>query len=253
MTTVAIINRSSVLSPNDVEAFARAATIQATHLGQAGYPIFASAVAVKEGDRFPTGAWKLYLDDRSDVEGAGGYHETTGEGNPVGRAFVKDAMEYGLDWTVTASHEFVEMLVDPWAVLAVDIGRGIWVAWEACDPVEADADGYAVNVTLADGSHRAVRLSDFITAAWFTEGSTGRMDWTRRLKNPLTLRPGGYASLQVDGEWTQEVANRRAPGEPVSRVEFSHRIVRRAARWAPDGSPRLTPPHPARHLRTAAN
>lgn len=72
----------------------------------------------------------------------------------------------GTDWTVTASHELLEMLEDPTGRI-YDRGR----LREICDPVE--------NRSYLIGG---VRLSDFVTPAWFTSGRRGPWDQMRRMR-----------------------------------------------------------------------
>lgn len=227
MIHIALINGSTFLDDRDVEAIVPALNTQIGHLGHAGYPIVAEVHHYRQVP--PASAWQLVLLDDSDVADALGYHENTLSGRPLGKAFVGDATRAGLNWTVTVSHELVEMLVDQTASLVYDLGtnaagESVGVAWEACDPVEADRDGYTI-----DG----VQVSDFITPNWFLRGSPGPYDWARRLSKPLTLRPGGYASICHDGSWSQIRAQLGAPGE-TSRARFSHRWRRRAKRRAPD-------------------
>jgi hypothetical protein len=211
---VALVNRSTVVHDADLDRLASALTTQAGHLAQAGYDVIATVTHPAKPAKT---AWQLVILDDSDQADALGYHETTKAGQPLGKVFVRTVTDAGLSWTVTASHELVEMLVDPWALLGVDLGGGTWVAWEACDPVEADRYGY-----LIDG----ILVSDFITPAWFVPGSPGPYDWTKHCRRPLSLLPGGYVAVQRNGEWTQQVAREASP-DGVSRVEFAQRINRR--------------------------
>jgi hypothetical protein len=55
---------------------------------------------------------------------------------------------------------------------------------EVCDPVEADS-------YLIDG----VKISDFITPAWFNDGVGQRYDFMGLAKQPFWIRPGGYAQF----------------------------------------------------------
>lgn len=219
---VALIDRSTVASTGEVDALARALTIQCRHLARVGYPI-AADVGVYGHRDVPRGAWQLVILDDTDQVGALGYHDRNRDGRPVAFAFARTAAEAGLAWTVTVSHELVETLVDPWALLGVDLGHDQsgaqwWLAWEACDPCEADADGYAIG---------GIAVSDFVTPAWFVDGAPGPYDWCEHITEPLTLRPGGYASVQVNGEWSQVTAEETSR-DGVSRAEFSHRVLERS-------------------------
>jgi len=50
----------------------------------------------------------VILDD-SDQAGALGYHDLTSDGLPIGKVFAASDLKAGTSWTVTASHELLEM------------------------------------------------------------------------------------------------------------------------------------------------
>ena len=62
----------------------------------------------------------MSLDD-SDQASALGYHDMTSEGLPLGKVFGTTNLKFGTNWTVTASHELLEMLGDPSINLTVFI------------------------------------------------------------------------------------------------------------------------------------
>jgi hypothetical protein len=135
--------------------------------------------------------WNLFVLDDSDQAGALGYHDFD-PGRPVGRVFAKTDLKYGLSWTVTASHELLEMLADPDVSRCYQTANQRFHALEVGDPVEADEDGYEIDGVL---------VSDFILPTWFGQGETGRLDYRGLLAKPLELRPGGYASIWQGGGW----------------------------------------------------
>ncbi len=55
----------------------------------------------------------LYLWDRVDVEDALGYHDTNNRGIPFGFVFTELSRKMGEKWTVTLSHEALELIADP--------------------------------------------------------------------------------------------------------------------------------------------
>ena len=87
---------------------------------------------------FVRGAWALVFLDNADKRGELGSHNLTPEGFPIAKVFVETANK--IDWplSVAASHELVEMLVDPginrWTRRARQ--RTLY-AYEAADPVNA--------------------------------------------------------------------------------------------------------------------
>ena len=54
----------------------------------------------------------IYLWDKADVPDALGYHEANYRGIPYGFVFIDIATEIGENWTVTFSHEVLELIGD---------------------------------------------------------------------------------------------------------------------------------------------
>jgi hypothetical protein len=114
-------------------------------------------------------------------------------------------------WTVDASHEILEMLVDPYgnrmqSSVAIEVVGGkikdgtgqFGYLVEACDPCEDNSCAYTIN---------GVAVSDFITPHFYdplvTPGT--RYSFTGALKGPRQILPGGYISwvnIEID-EWQQ--------------------------------------------------
>jgi hypothetical protein len=98
-------------------------------------------------------------------EEAAGCHGVLPTGSPVAIVDANQA-DTGVPWTVSASHELFEMLVDPRAQTTTPTAGGAGDVWvdEVADPVE-------------DYWHwvRGVRLSDFVYPAWF-QNAPGRQD-----------------------------------------------------------------------------
>lgn len=95
--------------------------------------------------------------------GAAGCHGVLSDGTPVAIVDVNQA-DTGMPWTVSASHELFEMMVDPHAArTSPDADGGHWQD-EVADPVE-------------DYAHwvRGVRLTDFVYPAWY-DNATGPQD-----------------------------------------------------------------------------
>jgi hypothetical protein len=134
--------------------------------------------------------WMLGLYETPEHADALGEHDTTPAGLPLMRVYPKlDAADL-IPWTVTASHEILETLADPWLCRCAQGRDGrIW-ALEICDAVEQDfywIDGIAV--------------SDFVYPAYFEpprELDGVVLDHMRLLTAPLELRPGGYGQTWTD-------------------------------------------------------
>ena len=122
---------------------------------------------VGEGEQLPDGWWQISVTDNPDQAGALGYHELTSRGTPLGKVFAGLDLQSGASWTVTLSHELLEMLADPWINWCAQGANGKIYALEVCDAVEADKLGYDIDGVL---------VSDFITPSWFEPthgGSSG--------------------------------------------------------------------------------
>jgi hypothetical protein len=170
----------------------------------------------------PPGAWLLVIADDSDQAGALGYHEVDTRDTPTGFVFAKTDEHYGLSWQVTASHEILEMLGDPFANICVQLGdSNTLLAYETADAVEADEDGYEV---------KGILLSNFVYPQWFTPGSPGPWDHRGLLKSALELRPGGYIGKWTPKTgWTQVTYRRDVDGTirtPFGKVGASVSVPR---------------------------
>lgn len=213
MTQIAVVNKS--LSATNVAEVVAAIQKQVTRDLAPAHGVSAT-IFDSTHHTVPPGAWPCYLLDHSDVDGALGYHDLV-KGTPVLKVFVADDIADGLSWSVTLSHEVIEALGDPGCQLASDLGNGRFVGFEHGDPVEDDRYGY-----LIDG----VMVSDFVLPSWYQAGSKGPWDFARHLKAPLSLLPGGYASVYQAGKWGQVTAR----GDGKSRADTSTRIRARAGR-----------------------
>lgn len=185
-------------------------------------PLWGVRAQLVAGGRKPRGAWQVIVLDNSDQAGALGYHDLTTTGQPLGKVFAATDKQYGLSWTVTLSHELLEMLVDPDVNLcALDEARSRLYAYEVCDPVEDDSLGYDIN---------GVQVSDFVAPQWFEPGATvGPYDFKRVLSSPLELAAGGYISVLKfrSGYWTNLYGSESARLDWSKRAGLGSRRLRR--------------------------
>lgn len=139
----------------------------------------------------------IYIWDEADVPNALGYHDANHHGVPFGFVFVDIATEMGENWTVTFSHEVLELLGDRQANLLVqgphpDDGEQLVYHWrEMCDAVQAD-------IYEIDG----VEVSNFVLPLYFTPGAEkgGRNDFLGQKNSGQSLdsfgiNPGGYVGF----------------------------------------------------------
>jgi hypothetical protein len=151
------------------------------------------------------GSWPVFL-VKSLPPGEGGFHLDK-HNQPYAKVIASPTDD---SWTIDASHEIVEMLVDPYGnrmhtsrAIKID-GDNVVDATgvfnylvEACDPCEANDFGYQIGGIL---------VSDFITPAYYESGVTpGRpCSFKGNITRPRELLKGGYISyVQPDGSWNQ--------------------------------------------------
>jgi hypothetical protein len=182
----------------------------------------------------------LYVVAGDDEDDAVGWHERNGRGVPYGFVSLALAEALGEPWSVTLSHEAIEMVADPEVNLLVlgphpdpRADRRVLHWYELCDAVQDDR--YEI-----DG----VEVSDFLLPLWFTDPDErgGRNDFLGRLRDgaPLaSFRPaaGGYL-----GFWDPETSTHEtwtAPGDARARARLETRASlgfgRRARRRAHGG------------------
>jgi hypothetical protein len=144
----------------------------------------------------PVGYWPMIVID--DVKGAAGVHLDE-NGQPFALIEMSDS------WSLTASHEALEMLADPWGnrlipgrAIKPDQGRVSYLV-EVCDPSEAAEFGYTVNDVL---------VSDFYTPSFFDpeQDPSVRYSFTGAIKEPRQVLRGGYISWHepVSDHWWQQ-------------------------------------------------
>lgn len=151
-------------------------------------------------DDVPLGYWPILIGQEG--QGGGGVH-LNHDNQPYA------LVDFTSDWTVTASHECLEMLADPFGnrLVAGDSpnparpGRVEFLV-EVCDPCEVPALGYTVN---------GVRVSDFYTPRYFdpsqgTHPTSHSYDFRGHITAPRQVLRGGYLSWrEADGTWFQEL------------------------------------------------
>lgn len=139
----------------------------------------------------------LYLWGDEDVDNALGYHDRNHAGIPYGFVFTRLADEIGEPWTVTLSHEALELIGDPEVNLLVqgphpaDPNKLVFHWYEMCDAVQDET------YTIDD-----ITMSNFILPLYFTsEGEPGsRNDFLGRIHSGQALQsfginPGGYVGF----------------------------------------------------------
>ena len=224
MVVIGFANESTVLTDEQVQATMRCLQAQVTGDFYPAYGMLATLVWIPKGKAPVPGQWQLVFADDSDQAGALGYHEVTANGDPIGFVFAKSDIQDGTSWTVTASHELLEMLGDPdiQTVEEQDNSDGSMTfrAKEVCDVCEDDSLAYkriqsdGTPFRLPDGT--PFLFSDFVFPSYWNPNAprTAKLDFGGHITTPLQILSGGYIGiLQVPktAQWGQVQAD-MAPG-----------------------------------------
>src|SRR5271154_5703301 len=112
-TQISVINASTVLNDNDIRPVIEALQQQVSDDFFPAWGVDAKLTFIPTASAPPGDTWWLTILDDSDQAGALGYHDLTPDGLPLGKVFAATDLKYGNSWSVTASHELLEMLADP--------------------------------------------------------------------------------------------------------------------------------------------
>ena len=212
-TLIAIKNLSTVVTDAAVAKALPAFQQQVSTDFCGTWGIDATLKFIGRKSRTPAGAWLLGIFDDADQAGALGYHDLTSAGLPLGKVFAKTTLDNGGLWTVTFSHELLEILADPNINLcAFDEGNRRLYAYEVCDAVEADKLGYAIN---------GVTVSDFVLPGWFEPthiAKNERFAFKSRVTAPFQLLAGGYIGYfdLTGGGWQQLTARQASDARQMT-------------------------------------
>jgi hypothetical protein len=203
---IAITNASLCVADVQITPVLAALQKQVSNEFRAYWDLDCTLTCLAKDQPLSDGWWQIVITDNPDQAAALGYHEMSSRGTPLGKVFAKLDLANNSSWSVTLSHELLEMLADPWINWCATGVDSRMYALEVCDAVEADSLGYQVDGVL---------LSDFITPAWFEPTSADRLDFRQHISRQLEVARGGYISVldPVHG-WTQITAKGEG-GPPV--------------------------------------
>jgi hypothetical protein len=165
-------------------------------------PVWGTPARLVLTDGFKKGDWGFVFLDTADAPGALAYHDLTPDGFPLSKVFVKTIADDGASLSVAASHELVEMLVDP-AINLLSAGPDpkAAYAYESADPVEADELAFQVN---------GFAMTDFIYPSYFEsfrKPNSTKFDHQGKVSKPFQILRGGYQIVVKNGKWTQVTAS----------------------------------------------
>lgn len=196
-TYTALISESQGVPNWEVQMVAAALQIQVSRDFTPLWGIDATISAFDRLEDVPTGYWPIIIRDDIGVNAAGIHLDHNKK--PFGLVRSNNR------WTLTASHELLEMLADPMgnrirnARAIGDDSRLVNYLVEVCDPSEAEEFGYLISGVL---------VSDFYLPEYFLSYVSGnqRYSFTGAIEKPLTILPGGYISWHEPStdQWWQQ-------------------------------------------------
>jgi hypothetical protein len=224
---VALVSDTPTVSYSDVSAVAAALQKQATRDFGPIWQVNASVSAFDALESVPVDYWPVIVRDDIDQPGAAGYH-TDENGQPFSLVQADD------QWQLTASHETLEMLADPFgnrtiagspppqSPRPISTLRRVTYLVEVCDPCEDAQFAYGVN---------GQQLSDFITPHYYDpNGATGTLySFRGNIKAPHTVLEAGYVSFgnPVTNEWYQIIVqNGQAQVRDLGKLSRNGRSLR---------------------------
>jgi hypothetical protein len=196
---LALVSESGKIKSGDLARVSAALQKQAARDLTQFWDLKATVDTFPSLEDVPIGYWPIMIMDDIGYDAAGIHLDKNNE--PFALVTASDSVD---QWSLTASHEMIEMLVDPWGNRQVtgdspksDQGRA-QILVEPCDPSEAATYAYTVNGTL---------VSDFYTVRFFDPVAAPgvRYSYTGAIRRPREVLEGGYLSwLDVaSNEWWQ--------------------------------------------------
>lgn len=196
---LALVSETKHITASELTKVAAALQKQATRDFGPLWNTQANVSAFAKLEDVPTDYWPIIVQDDINTPDAAGVHE-----DKNGQPFA--LVQYESGWSLSASHETLEMLGDPFGNRLVagkspKPGQGrVNFLVEVCDPSEDRKFAYTVN---------GVTVSDFYTPQFFDPvvSSTVRYSFTGAIKQPRQILRGGYLSWMVPAtnEWFQQV------------------------------------------------
>ncbi|MES1196453.1 MAG: hypothetical protein ABUL58_05865, partial [Steroidobacter sp.] len=191
--TIACFNQATVDMGVDLDKLIAAMQI---YIDKYVAPVWGTPAKLVKTKGFVKNQWAMVFLDDADQPGALAYHDLTPSGLPLAKVFVKTTLKNGELISVSASHELVEMLVDP-AINIMTTGPDpkIIYAYESADPVEALS--FKVN---------GIPMSNFVYPSYFEtfhKPNSVQFDQMRQVTKPFQILKDGYQIIFKNGKWSQ--------------------------------------------------
>jgi hypothetical protein len=188
--TIACFNHATVALGVDYDDLIAAMQV---YIDKYVAPVWGTPAKLVKTKGFRKGAWAMVFLDNADQKGALAYHDLTAENLPIAKVFVKTTLDDKGLVSVSASHELVEMLVDP-AINMMTTGPDskLTYAYESADPVEESS--FPVN---------GIQMSDFVYPAYFEafrKPKSAQFDQMKLVTKPFQILKDGYQIVMKNGK-----------------------------------------------------
>jgi hypothetical protein len=192
---IGLVDQTGKISPSLMRSAAAALNIQVARDLPQFWNIRATVMFVPDPNDIPAGVWPIFLVKQL-PRNEGGFHQDR-HNQPFAKVV---ANPDSAAWTIDASHETIEMVIDPHGnrlrtATSIEIVKGkiqdgtsqFGYLVEACDPCQGSRYSYAI---------QGIALSDFITPHFYNSITTPgtRYSFTGAVKGPRQVLLDGYIS-----------------------------------------------------------
>jgi hypothetical protein len=190
---VALVSDTTAVSFSDIANVSAALQKQVTRDFGPIWDVNATVDPFENLEAVPVDYWPVIVKDNINQPGAAGYH-TDNNGQPF------SLVQADSTWALTASHECLEMLADPFGNRTIagsappqasgkpkKLARVLYLV-EVCDPCEDDSLAYQAN---------GVTVSDFITPHYYDPSIAASIQYSfgGHIKAPHQVLNNGYVSF----------------------------------------------------------
>ncbi len=192
---IALVSELQQIAPVDLARVSAAIQRQVVEDFAPIWNVSATIDPFPDLDHVPVGYWTILITAKDLGAELGVHYDDAGQPHAV--------VELSDSWSISASHECLEMLLDPWGnrvtdgVLPGGSGQRVQYLLEVCDPCQDASFAYPINDML---------VSEFYTPAYLEPARPGaRYSCRGSLSAPLTILKGGYLSWYdpLAGNWYQ--------------------------------------------------
>jgi hypothetical protein len=195
---MALVSEVEAITPSELSRVSAALQKQLTRDFGPIWDVTATIDAFARLEDVPLTYWPILVQEDIHIDAAGVHEDKNGQPFAL--------VQYSNRWSLTASHEVLEMSADPFGNRLIqsqsvkpDQGRVEYLV-EVCDPSEAAEFAYHANGVL---------VSDFYTPHFFdpVKGDCLRYSFTGAIGEPRQVLRGGYLSFHdpPSDHWWQEL------------------------------------------------